>query len=455
MPNRVIATGPAPSDPNQALLNQGAQGIGAGLGARIGQNMATRRLARDIDPLREALLQSMGQNYQPATPQEALIAAAAQDPRLFAQLTGSAQGAVNVAGMLGAAPQEAYDVQRLVTGDSELGQSLGLAAGQQARVKFSYDARGNLIGQPSLAANPLSDDEGGDTGPFGASVKGRALGYISNLAPAFSEGKLTPEQERVFLTSINDYTQPEQFTDPDTGLVRTRRNELPRFARQALEQRGYKIEGESIIPPVQAPPNPADINAAGQAQQSSAGVATRPADVPTLFEMAQAGNVNNPIAALRRFGTRFGLNAQAEMSAATAATTLKERIVKALQQSPRYAEGEAERIGAGFQLDPETLATNDRYMQRAIAADDTLARIQQENYEVITGKRALVPGETRQHAMATFNAISNARQWLIPPRVESVEQLDNFLRTSAPGTVFLVPGEREGTWETYRVPEPQ
>lgn len=448
MPNNVIATGGAPPSINQQLLNQGAAGIGAGLGGRIGQNMATRRAARDLDPLRLALIEAMNQQ-QPANPQQALIFAAMQDPRMFAQLAGNTpQGAVNIAGMLGAPQQEPRSEARLVDGDSELGRRLGLQPGERARVQFNYDAQGNLIGQPSVVANPLSDDGDGADNPFGASARGRSLEHVANFASGFAEGTLTPEQERIFLTSVSNLTQQEQFTDPDTGLVRTRRPELPRFAQLALQQRGYEIGEAGIIPPVQQPPLPEDVTAQVSAQQTQGenAVASRPPEMPTLYEMAAAGDVNNPISALRRFGTRFGLEAQPEMSALTAATALKERIVKALQQNPRYAEGEAERIGQGFQLDPEVIATNDRYMQRAIAADDTLARIQQEAFEVITGKRAMVPGETRQHAMATFNAITNARQWLIPPRVRNDQEAAEFNRLNPPDTPVLYLDE-DGNWK--------
>ena len=452
MPN-VIATGGAPPDPNQLLLNQGAAGIGAGFGARIGQNMATNRLARDIDPLRQALLSSMQQSQghlNTMTPQQQLIYTATQDPRLFAQLAGSAQGAVNLAGSLGAPKAEPYEVQRLVSGDSELGQSLGLRAGQEARVKFNYDGNGSLVGAPSLVANPLSGDEDDPAG-----IRFNQEGLLRNItdfAEGFAGSSLTPDQERAFLTSVVDYTQPEQFTDPDTGLVRTRRNELPRYVSQALRVRGYQYDSQSgsVIPPVQEPPMPEDLAAATSASQAAGGstdmaVSTRPPEIPTLFESAQQGDINGPVAWGRRFATRFGLQAQAELSAFSAAKTLTERVVKSLQQSPRYAEGEAQRIGEGINFDPKLIAGRTEFMQRAIAADDTLARIEQENYEVITGKRAMVPGETRQHAMATLNAIANARAWLAPRRVNSDAEAAEFNRLNPPGTPVLY--QENGTWQ--------
>ncbi len=459
---RVIATGAAPPDPNQALLNQGVGGLAGGFGARLGARFAKRRnernLAEDLNPFVAAAAQA---GEQGMTQQQAMIQAAMSDPALLAQLSTNPgiQNAVEFAGTLGDAPNEAFSNSRFIGGESELGRELGIQPGRRARVKFSYDASGNLIGRPSPVANSFDTSDDTDDEPFGAGDKGRSLGYISDFAPAFAEGKTTPEQERLFLTSVSNLTQKEQFTDPDTGLVRTRRPELPGFARRALTQRGFLLDDNAgLIPPVQTPPDPADIAAVQSVNQASptlspdSVVTERPSEIPTLYEMALQGDLNGPIAAAQRFATRFGLQAQAEMTALTAAQTLKERVVKALQQSPRFAEGEAQRIGQQFKFEPEVIAGKGRYLQRAIAFDDALARIEQESLETMTGRRALVSGETRQHAMDTFNAIRNTRSWLIPPRSPSIAAAQEFIRMNTPGTPFLVP-DGEGEWVLFAVPE--
>lgn len=458
----TLAIGPTPPDPRIAAVAQGASGLGAGLGAWLGQRLGQNRLAEELNPMRQALLQSLpGAGYtgpmaspialaahQARTPQQQMLVAAAQDPKQFAKLAGSAQGALALGGMLGAPQGEGYSVDRMVQPNTELGRSLGLTD-RQARVRFNYDANGQLIGQPSLAANPLANDEVDGIRYNEEGIKRN----MAQFAEGFASGTLTPEEKRAFEMSVVDYTQARTFTDPDTGLPTLIRNELPGYVRSALKEAGYTLQDTggpqlTLIPPLgqQQPPDPLDVAAQQQAQAGSFGVAERPSDTPTLFEMAYEGDLNSPIPWAQRFLTRFGLDAQSEMTAATAAVTLKERLVKALQQSPRYAEGEAQRIGQGFQFDPEIIATNSRYMQRAIAADDALARLQQENYEVVTGKRALLPGETRQHAMATLNAITNVRSWLIPPRINSDAEAEQFNRLNPPGTPALWQNE-QGQWE--------
>jgi hypothetical protein len=125
-------------------------------------------------------------------------------------------------------------------------------------------------------------------GPFGTGVTGETLNIFTKMAPDYAAGKLDPEQDRVFLAAVTNYTQPqariEERTDPVTGnktyvTVQTR-PELPSFVRSALQLRGTAIPNvaapvTSGKPGEKAPPAP--VSAAGDI---SGGPGTVPADVP-------------------------------------------------------------------------------------------------------------------------------------------------------------------------------
>src|SRR5690606_9649456 len=292
-------------------------GLGVGLGAIVGQNIAERRAARQLNPFRKALLSAIPQGAQ-LTPQQQMIAAAVQDPRAFARLAQSPQGALALSGMLQPQPQTAtpaYQREIVVRHDSELNQRFGLnlAPGDTATIKLSYDANGNQL--PGVEIEHFSRaSERDEPGPFGGSVRGRSLEHMVNLAEGFAAGTLDDQQERIFLTSVTNYRQPERYVDPDTGLLVERRAELPDFVMQALRSRGYSVADEGILPPVGGDP----VRLARQpspeaAQQHNAlmqAMPTIPADAlpeakalenDTIYEIIASGDVMGPGARSARF----------------------------------------------------------------------------------------------------------------------------------------------------------
>jgi hypothetical protein len=167
MPNNdytVVATGPEP--PSRAATTGAAlgQGFGIGVGSVFGQNIKNRRLARDLNPMRAALAQNIpyggpmanpqnAEAFAQLSPQQQMIAAAVRDPKAFARLAGTPQGAL----VLGAAFEnrvQPYTVKQMIDGSSELGLRLGLNPNERTMVEFNYDENNRLIGAPSLANAP-------------------------------------------------------------------------------------------------------------------------------------------------------------------------------------------------------------------------------------------------------------------------------------------------------------
>lgn len=118
--------------------------------------------------------------------------------------------------------------------------------------KDETDENGVVIGQRSSRGQfqPRQDQ--------GISVP-QAQGYVARLAPGYAEGKLSPDQERRFESSLAIVSAPKTYFDPSSGQMVTVRPELPSFvtealaARRARQQPGAAPQG---VPPAgdAAPP---------------------------------------------------------------------------------------------------------------------------------------------------------------------------------------------------------
>src|SRR5690606_40469512 len=162
-----------------------------------------------------------------------------QDPRVFARLAQSPQGALELSGMLQSqAATPAYQREFVVRHDSELNQRFGLnlAPGDTATVKLSYDANDNLLQGVEIEHFSRASESGEDL-PFGGSRLGRSDSHIVNLAEGYARGTLTPEQERIFETAVKNVTAPFRYTDPDTNVLVERRGGLPDCASRPRRAR--------------------------------------------------------------------------------------------------------------------------------------------------------------------------------------------------------------------------
>lgn len=146
----VIATGPAP--PSRAAQIGGAfgQGLGVGAGALFADWLGTRRKAKQLNPLREALEQTVLQMQQsgvPLNPVQQQIAAVVSDPKAYARLAGSPEGSLQLAQQFQQQSKPAYYREVVVRGGSDLNEKLGLGLleGESATVKLAFDANDHRL----------------------------------------------------------------------------------------------------------------------------------------------------------------------------------------------------------------------------------------------------------------------------------------------------------------------
>ena len=288
----------------------------------------------------------------------------------------------------------------------------------------------------------------GNKGPFGAGVTGATLNIFSTMAPDYAAGKLTPEQERIFLSAVTNYTQAQMVerVDPVTGnksYVEVR-NDLPSFVRTALDLRG----GTPPAAPSASTTKPGAEKAPASTAVSGA-PGTVPADVPaeakdtyvalntpkdqkTLWN--QRGLVAGPIPyiktmpVLRVFGQ---VDAKAD-EARTFFDTAVRDLIKSLQNNPHYATTEMKAIEKELDIGPAFFDNPASLGSRMVGIDDFLMQKLKAAQADATNDSYTV--DARRNALNVTRDISNFQKKAgIPPRVYTIEEVQAL----PSGTNFL------------------
>lgn len=502
--NRVIATGPAPPSRASMLGAAFGGGLQEAMSESIPRAMVIRRRARELNPLREAILQRAQNQGGQMNPAQAMLVAQAQDPVNFARMMENPQrlqSTAAVSQMLTPEQPESRTFTRVVSSDSDLNSRfwLGIPEGEHALVEFERTTEGiRPIGgvQGRFVTEGEGDRGAGAGGPFGSSRKGRAWNIMVDLAPGFAEGTLSEEEERTFHSAVAQVR--ERRTDPDTGLeivpsvpdfvedsYRTRRVPIPGVESDLVNRPGVdqpvsdqpgKNQAQTGSPP---PRNEAESiqqlsqiagedpnEAVRDRQQTQQQYDTLPTDaqIPawgegrTIADEVLSGNVSGPTPSIARWLARvpgLGIRFPEQTSAKQTLSILRNRLVKALQTNPRFAVTERQSIIEDIDIDPSIMDNPQSFMDRLIGVDRQLASLQQEMEQVVSGNRATVSGESRQHAMDTLQTIRYVRGAFLPTRLETRDQVLDFMEDAESGTRFTakesaVLGE-EGDDNTWRI----
>ena len=269
--------------------------------------------------------------------------------------------------------------------------------------------------QRKAYADILKASGKGADSPFGKGLTGRSMEMFVQYAPLYAEGKLDPEAERYFLTAVKNYTQPTivTVTDPLTQLTsqQERRNELPDFVATALQMRPPRAERAlTAAPPAAQPGMPAAevMPSAGapaaqvtpvQPPEVMPFASATPADIPeevapmvqsapeaTFFDLSASGTGfvpvvvsgiarNVPISAAGRIRPEF-------QQATGALESMRNRVVNALQENPRFPEGERKMILNELKIGPRVLANRESYINQLVALDNVFDGLAQRAISV-------------------------------------------------------------------------
>lgn len=181
-----------------------------------------------------------------------------------------------------------------------------------------------------------------------------------------------------------------------------------------------------------AAPKEGDKEPAAPAQQAS-----RDTKPKTIFELADLvvgpANVAGRIASENIPDALGGGFAEEQTQAKTLIEGYKRDLVRAMQNSPRYAEGEREAIEKEVDLSGGVLKSATAFRQKIMAIDEFLAN-RQKNYEKDATNPQLAP-QDRLQARRVAEAVKQFREVLLPPRVKSAEDYEKV----QPGELFLTP----------------
>ena len=271
-----------------------------------------------------------------------------------------------------------------------------------------------------------------DTGPLGRGSKGDILNTFIQFAPLYKAGSLLPEQERTFLTAVQDYTQEQRmpFTDAETGITKiiTYRNSLPDYVREALNARR---PGSAPAPSSTAPvPGGAGVPAG-----AGAGRPARPTAPPlvglspdnttadvfqvasaapksTFFDLAATGTGFVPVL-VAGVARNVPLDAAGKIApdfqqSTTMLQSMTNRIVNVLQENPRFPEGERKQILSELGTAPRVLSNRDGYINTIIALDNVMEDLQKKANNIINNERTGV--QTRKEQQRKLEDITSIRE---------------------------------------------
>lgn len=302
-------------------------------------------------------------------------------------------------------------------------------------------------------------------GPFGSGVTGETLNIFSKMAPDYASGKLDPEQERVFLSAVTNYTQPqvrtEERTDPVTGnksyVTVESRPELPSFVRSALQLRGTALPNVSAttVPGGGKPGAKVPVAAAGDI---SGAPGTVPADVPAEAKDAyvalktpkdqktlwnQRGLVAGPVQYIKTMPALrfFGQVDEKADEARTFFDSARRSLIKALAANPRYPVSEMQAIEKEIDIAPAFFDNPSSLGSRLIGIEDFLnQRLKSAEVDSVNPN---FPVASRQAALDEIKELKNFNKVAgIPPRVYTIEEVQAL----PSGTNFLWNG-KESKWK--------
>lgn len=268
------------------------------------------------------------------------------------------------------------------------------------------------------------DSNDGSTNLYGNSLRGRALSRVDDELSSFESGLLSEDGDNRMIADIMEAYGPQRVKDPVTGmLVQSPGVPAPPHVKRALEARGMShVLSQSDQLDQQA------ISA-----DPNIGVAPLNENEQGLWELMPG--LAGPVAAIEGVieGAPFigGLTEQDKTRATKRITGLQRNVVTALQNNPKYAEGERNSIQSEVDLLPGLWSNPENALAKIIAVDENLES--RQNFALSTMNDRTQPVDVRKSAANIFNLVNNVRSQLnLPPTVTPEEAAK-----LPPGTQFI------------------
>jgi hypothetical protein len=287
---------------------------------------------------------------------------------------------------------------------------------------------------------------------FGKGTTGLAMAYVTEKAVEYANGFLSPAEARRFESSYAEAYMPKNREDPVTGTVQKIAPTIPKFAEEAM-RRGSAIYGgltagvtplgprDNLRPPGETTTMFIDgksigsgvadasgrwsIPAPSESGAAPAGGAPAAAESPVkgrgLWSMAS--KVAGPVAGVQRAigggPLPFGIGAE-EVAAEQYVLNQQKSLVRALQQNPRYAEGERKSIEQDIAIKPETMGNPRAFQLRLVEIGKYIDEELRFNAKVLQNPTGTTV-QQRQQAMQSNAALSQFYDQLeLPIKVKSL-----------------------------------
>lgn len=357
-----------------------------------------------------------------------------------------AAGMRNVPAMIGARAGELTKTQR----EAKL---LALQAGEKdiALIReYNYkliDSQRKLSGDIVKAA---AKGQG-----FGSGVKGAAWNFVTRFAPDYAAGKLTPDNDRRFESSYAIISEPTYITNPFTGNLETRRPPIPDFVANALNARnnipmpatkGGK-KGAKGAPVTEGAPTPVTtvpeaapvttVPEAGATAPEAAPVKAGKTRQKTLWELTPV--LTGPIPTAKDVISSIpglgGVGADVTQARSQYLGEFRE-LVKSLQNSPVYAQGERAAIENELNIEPRFFDDPEKLRNKLVGINTYLTRRLTDAQSNATN--ANLPVEQRKAHAKIVTDINNFLPKLgVPAQIYTIKELQRFTAANPPGTPFL------------------
>ena len=172
--------------------------------------------------------------------------------------------------------------------------------------------------------------------------------------------------------------------------------------------------------------------------------AAAPTGGPRLWD--QADNVAGPVAGVQRWigsgPVPMGIGGE-QVSAAQQVEMQSRNLVRALQQNPRYAEGERKSIEKDIQIGPEAMSNPTAYRLRLVEIGKYIQEELQFNASVLKNPNGTTVQQRQQALQSTAHLDEFYGKLGLPQQVKSVEEAKKL----PPGTQFL-----DENWILRQVP---
>lgn len=344
-----------------------------------------------------------------------------------------------------------------------------LTAEEQIRVRMlpekkNMTAADEIIQLEVIQGKPASQAQVSDIlgvkGQFGDSLQGRALNFITDNATRYANGMMTPEERTTFEVSYTEAYKPIEKQDPVTGQWSKVTPAVPAFIQQAMT-RGARFGGAAPRPAAPAP-TPAPAGGGGGAPAASAvtpvqaggggnqPIPSNPNDQRSIWD--RRANIVGPVATARSAvqaipgvgpaaaGAVFGTEETRQADADRVYVENASRdLVRALQNNPKFAEGERKAIEKEISIGPEMFRSVESYEARLIGINQSLQDRLNDAQKTVASQVSL---EERKRATDNINAIKQFREKLGLPVMVKTEA---DVQTLTPGTRFMDPNGREYT----------